>query len=87
VADRLAAVVAIGRAAEEIASLFEGVVPVRRARTMEAAVEEAAGLAGAGTDVLLAPACASMDMFRDYRERGERFAAAAREMERRAAHA
>ena len=43
---------------------------------METAVREAAGLARPGDTVLLAPAAASMDMFRDYAERGQRFAEA-----------
>jgi UDP-N-acetylmuramoylalanine--D-glutamate ligase len=45
---------------------------------MADAVRLAAQLARPGDTVLLAPAAASMDMFRDYAERGERFAAAAR---------
>jgi UDP-N-acetylmuramoylalanine--D-glutamate ligase len=44
---------------------------------MEEAVRSAASLAQPGDTVLLAPAAASMDMFRDYAERGDRFAAAA----------
>jgi UDP-N-acetylmuramoylalanine--D-glutamate ligase len=49
---------------------------------MDEAVEAAADLAVAGDTVLLAPAAASMDMFRDYAERGDRFAAAARRVTR-----
>jgi UDP-N-acetylmuramoylalanine--D-glutamate ligase len=45
---------------------------------MEEAVEMAFSVAQQGGTVILAPACASQDMFRDYRDRGERFAAAAR---------
>jgi UDP-N-acetylmuramoylalanine--D-glutamate ligase len=45
---------------------------------MEEAVEMASKAAPEGGTVVLAPACASQDMFRDYRERGDRFAAAAR---------
>jgi UDP-N-acetylmuramoylalanine--D-glutamate ligase len=47
---------------------------------MEEAVRAAAAIARPGDTVLLAPACASMDMFRDYAERGDVFAAAARRL-------
>ena len=50
------------------------------APAMDAAVRAAAGLARPGDTVLLAPACASMDMFTNYGERGDLFAAAAREL-------
>ena len=45
---------------------------------MDDVVRAAAGLARPGDAVLLAPGCASWDMFRDYGDRGDRFAAAAR---------
>ena len=77
-ADRLAGVVAIGESASEIESVFDGLVPVRRAGSIEEATVEALALAPRPGTVLLAPACASWDMFRDYAERGDRFAAAAR---------
>ena len=72
----LAGVVAIGQAAGEVAAVFEGLVPVRRASSMEEAVELAHAMAPENGTVLLAPGCASQDMFRDYGERGERFAEA-----------
>jgi UDP-N-acetylmuramoylalanine--D-glutamate ligase len=75
---RLAGVVVLGEAAGELAAMFEGSVPVRRVGSIEDAVGEAARLAPQDGTVILAPACSSWDMFKDYRERGERFAAAAR---------
>jgi UDP-N-acetylmuramoylalanine--D-glutamate ligase len=74
----LAGVVVLGEAGAEIAALFEGHVPVRKAGSIEEAAGLGLELAPVRGTVLLAPACASQDMFRDYAERGERFAAAAR---------
>jgi UDP-N-acetylmuramoylalanine--D-glutamate ligase len=51
-------------------------VPQERCATLEQAVARAAQMARSGEAVLLSPACASFDMFRDYRHRGEVFAAA-----------
>ena len=73
--------VLIGEAAEDLARVCAAAdVATRRADSMEEAVALAAGLARPGDTVLLAPACASFDQFRDYAERGERFAAAARDL-------
>jgi UDP-N-acetylmuramoylalanine--D-glutamate ligase len=47
---------------------------------MPEAVEHAAGVALPGDTVLLSPACASQDMFKDYRERGDVFTRAVLEM-------
>ena len=71
--DRQATVVSIGEARPLIASTFDGVVPVREAADMRAAVRMAFASAAPGTAVVLAPACASFDMFRDYAERGRIF--------------
>jgi len=84
-ADRLAGVVAIGAAAAQVRSVFEGRVAVRDAGSIEEAARVAFEAARPGGTVLLAPACASWDMFRDYAERGDRFAAAARALEKEAA--
>jgi UDP-N-acetylmuramoylalanine--D-glutamate ligase len=81
---RMAAIVAIGDAGPDLVRLFDGLVPVRSAASIEDAVRTARELVPADGTVLLAPACASWDMFRDYGERGDRFAAAARELEKEA---
>jgi UDP-N-acetylmuramoylalanine--D-glutamate ligase len=82
-ASHLRAVVLIGRCADEIAEALARhapKIPVSRAASMDDAVVAAAGLARRGDTVLLAPAAASMDMFRDYAARGDDFAAAARRL-------
>jgi UDP-N-acetylmuramoylalanine--D-glutamate ligase len=77
-AERLTAVVAIGESRSQVVRAFGGRLPVRRAASIEQATRIAYRLAPGGGTVLLAPACASWDAFRDYAERGDRFAAAAR---------
>jgi UDP-N-acetylmuramoylalanine--D-glutamate ligase len=77
---KLRAAVLIGAAADELERVLAPVCTTVRAASMTEAVERAAALARRGDTVLLSPACASQDMFRDYRERGEQFARAAREL-------
>ena len=75
--ERAAHVLLIGRDAALIEDAIAGSgVPVERVDSMEKAVERAAQLSSPGGSVLLSPACASFDMFRDYKHRGEVFAAA-----------
>jgi len=73
-------VVLIGRDAPAIAAVLEGVCPLSHAATLEAAVRSAARAARPGDTVLLSPACASLDMFRDYTQRGRVFEQAVREL-------
>ena len=66
-------VILLGRDARKLAAVFHKTLPVSFARGIEEAVDLAAGMARAGNLVLLAPACASLDMFKDYRQRGDLF--------------
>jgi UDP-N-acetylmuramoylalanine--D-glutamate ligase len=66
----------IGEAGPMFARLLEGRVPVRECELLVTAVGEAAGAAQAGEVVLLSPACASFDQFRDFEARGDAFRAA-----------
>jgi UDP-N-acetylmuramoylalanine--D-glutamate ligase len=73
------AVVAIGDAAPEVAKAFDGVAPVTVARSMDEAVDAAAGAAQPGDAVLLSPGCASFDWYGSYAERGDDFVRAVNE--------
>jgi UDP-N-acetylmuramoylalanine--D-glutamate ligase len=69
------AVLLIGRDAPQIARALAGTsARVETLGTLDAAVDRAMELALPGDAVLLSPACASLDQFRDYAERGKRFA-------------
>jgi UDP-N-acetylmuramoylalanine--D-glutamate ligase len=73
--ERVKTVITIGSAAEKIERELAGVVKIERAQTLERAVRLASELAEAGDTVLLAPACASFDQFKNYEERGRVFKA------------
>src|SRR5207247_8158390 len=72
-AARAKAVVTIGEARPLFRDALSGALPVREAGTFDEAVQTAFELAKPSGVVLLAPACASFDMFRDYAERGRKF--------------
>lgn len=78
-AGRVHTAILIGEDARAIAAAIEDLVTVRFARDMRDAVALAAAAAEPGESVLLSPACASFDMFRDYAARGRAFEAAVRE--------
>ena len=75
----LRAVILIGRDANLIEQALNDVVPIVHAADMDEAVIKASGLAQAGDNVLLSPACASFDMYRNFEHRGQVFADAVRE--------
>ncbi|MEW6363749.1 MAG: UDP-N-acetylmuramoyl-L-alanine--D-glutamate ligase [Acidobacteriota bacterium] len=81
--DKARLVILIGAAADKIGAALAGVCPMERAASMEAAVELGFNRAAPGDTVLLAPACASFDMFNNFEHRGEVFMQAVRELKAR----
>ncbi|HEU4485369.1 MAG TPA: UDP-N-acetylmuramoyl-L-alanine--D-glutamate ligase [Povalibacter sp.] len=73
--------VLLGQDAKQIATALEGVCTIEFAQDMPQAVQRCAHAARPGETVLLSPACASLDMFRDYAHRGDVFAAAVKELQ------
>ncbi|HEY4340093.1 MAG TPA: UDP-N-acetylmuramoyl-L-alanine--D-glutamate ligase [Steroidobacteraceae bacterium] len=73
-------VVLIGRDAPVIEQVLHDVCPTQRSASMPEAVRAAAQVARPGDTVLLSPACASLDMFRNYAHRGDVFSSAVREL-------
>ena len=77
--EKVCALVCLGLDNKKLLDTFSGIIPtLEEARSAEEAVEKAAGLAPAGSVVLLSPACASFDLFKNYEDRGQQFKAAAR---------
>jgi len=85
VAGHAKAVFAIGEARERVRQALGDVAPVVECDSLAAAVEGAFGAAAPGDTVLLAPACSSFDMFRDYAERGRAFKAEVMKLAQRVA--
>lgn len=73
VKDNVKAVTLIGKDAEKIADVCSHLVPTARCANLTEAVEKAYAYAAPGDIVLLSPACASLDMFKNYEDRGEQF--------------
>lgn len=74
------ALILIGEDAGNIESQLRGIVPIKHAVSMEEAVTKGFAAAERQDAVLLAPACASFDMFKSYEERGEVFKAAVNQL-------
>lgn len=66
-------IIAIGKAKPKVVATFSPFVPVSEASDMKEAVEKSFKLAEPGDIVLLSPGCASFDMFKNYKERGDVF--------------
>jgi UDP-N-acetylmuramoylalanine--D-glutamate ligase len=79
-AGKVRAALLIGRDAPSLAQALDGICECRFAGSLEEAVAKAASMARSGDTVLLSPACASLDMFRDYGHRGSVFVAAVRRL-------
>lgn len=80
VTEKAKAVILMGKDAGMIETALTGCVPIYSAANMKEAVRIAASLAEPGDTVLLSPACASLDQYKNYCERGNKFAAAVREL-------
>jgi UDP-N-acetylmuramoylalanine--D-glutamate ligase len=81
VTKRVKHLILIGEEADNMARDLEGCTQIHRADDMQDAVQKASQQAAPGEVVMLSPACASFDMFRDYAHRGEVFTGLVRDLE------
>jgi len=81
VRERVLRLILLGEAKERIREALGHLADTILVGSLEEAVQEAHRLARPGEIVLFSPACSSFDMFRNYEERGERFAALARSLD------
>ncbi len=70
----------LGEAASEMETAFKGIKPIYHVRSLAEAVKKAAEVAQRGDVVLLSPACASFDMFKNFEDRGDQFKKLVREL-------
>jgi len=80
VQEKVKCLVLMGKDADLIEQALSSSVPVYRAQNMQEAVRIASSLAQSGDAVLLSPACASLDQYKNYQERGEKFTKAVMEL-------
>jgi UDP-N-acetylmuramoylalanine--D-glutamate ligase len=78
--ERVKALVLLGETRKRLAQTWKDLAPICLVNSMAEAVRRAYDLARPGEVVLLSPACASFDMFKDYAQRGETFQKLVREM-------
>lgn len=80
--DKVAALICLGVDNKPLKEAFSGVIPkIEETRSVDEAVKWAKQLASPGTTVLLSPACASFDLFKNYKDRGDRFRNAVKQLE------
>ena len=71
--ERVTRIILLGETAKKIRSQLNDVVPILHVNSLEQAVTAAKGFSGPGDTILLSPACASFDMFKNFEHRGEIF--------------
>lgn len=79
-AEHVSQLITLGKDGDKIAQLAEGVTNTMKVTSLVEAVQVAKANAKAGDIVLLSPACASLDMFKNFADRGEQFMAAVTQM-------
>ena len=79
--ERVKALVLLGETKERLSQVWKGLAPICQVKDLAEAVQRAHDLARPGEVVLLSPACASFDMFKDYAHRGETFQRLVKELQ------